>query len=59
MEKLLDYRECAELLHIKPSTVRMWVFQKRLPFVRIGRAIRFRPRDLEAFVEKGFESSKE
>ena len=59
MERLLDYRECAELLHIKPSTVRLWVFQKRLPVVRIGRAVRFRPSDLEAFVQEGFEPRKE
>jgi excisionase family DNA binding protein len=40
MTKLLSVKEAAELLAIKPPTIRVWLSKRRLPFVRCGRAIR-------------------
>jgi excisionase family DNA binding protein len=59
MDKLLNIRESAELLRLSPNTLRAWVFQKRMPFVRLGRRILFREKDLQAMVEKGAEEAKE
>jgi excisionase family DNA binding protein len=59
MDKLLNIRESAELLRLSPNTLRAWVFQKRMPFVRLGRRILFREKDLQAMVEKGAEEVKE
>jgi excisionase family DNA binding protein len=44
MEKLLTTNQVADLLQVKPSTIRAWVFRRKLPFVRVGsRAVRFDP----------------
>jgi excisionase family DNA binding protein len=50
-EGLLTIREAAQYLAVSVSTLYGWVWQRRIPFVKIGRALRFDPRDLAAFVE--------
>lgn len=47
---LVDLREAARLLCVSPRTV--WTLKDRgeLPVVYIGRSVRFRVTDLEAFV---------
>lgn len=42
MEKLLDVKEVSEKLSIKQSTLRAWIFQRRLPVIRIGRLVRIK-----------------
>jgi excisionase family DNA binding protein len=49
--RLLTIQEAAQFLAISVSTLYGWVWQRRIPFVKIGRALRFDLRDLEAFVE--------
>jgi excisionase family DNA binding protein len=56
MEQLLNIGEVEKLLNIKKSTLRAWIFGNRIPFIRVGRLIRFKPSDLEAWLnnrEKG------
>jgi excisionase family DNA binding protein len=48
---LLTVQAAAQYLAVSVSTVYGWVWQRRIRFVKIGRAVRFDPRDLEAFVE--------
>lgn len=50
-ESLLTIREAAKYLAVSVSTLYGWVWQRRIPFVKIGRALRFDPRDLAAFIE--------
>jgi excisionase family DNA binding protein len=51
--KLLTTREAAELLHLAEDTLVVWRCTKRvtLPFIRLGRAIRYRESDIHAFIE--------
>lgn len=50
---LLDTREAAAYLGVSTSWVEKDRLSKaRIPFVRIGRAVRYRPEDIDAFVEK-------
>ena len=49
--RLLNVREAAQYLAVSVSTLYGWVWQRRIAFVKMGRALRFDPRDLEAFVE--------
>lgn len=48
---LLGLAEAARRLAIAPRTLRRIAAEGRIPYARIGRALRFRPGDLEAFVE--------
>jgi excisionase family DNA binding protein len=48
---LLTIQEAARYLSVSVSTLYGWVWQRRIPFVKIGRALRFDPTDLEAYIE--------
>lgn len=50
---LLTIHEAADLLRCKPSTVRAWFTQGRLPRTKIGRLTRILRQDLEAFISAG------
>jgi excisionase family DNA binding protein len=41
-DRLLDVREAAAMLGLKPSTLYQWAYERRLPVVKLGRALRFR-----------------
>jgi len=51
---LLDTRAAAALLGVSPATLTTWrsVGRYALPFVRVGRSIRYRVADLERFIEE-------
>jgi excisionase family DNA binding protein len=53
MDKLLTVKETAEFLAVSEAAVRKWVYQRRLPVVKVGRLVRVRPADLEATMAKG------
>lgn len=50
-EGLLTIREASQYLAVSVSTLYGWVWQRRIPFVKIGRALRFDLHDLTAFIE--------
>ncbi|MGI0083836.1 MAG: helix-turn-helix domain-containing protein [Nitrososphaerales archaeon] len=50
-EGLLTVQEAARFLAVSVSTLYGWVWQRRVPFIKIGRALRFDPHDLKAFIE--------
>ena len=50
-QRLLTVQEAARYLAVSVSTLYGWVWQRRIPFVKIGRALRFDPLDLKALVE--------
>jgi len=52
MEKLLSVKEAADLYSCSEAAIRKWVYQKRLPVVKVGRLTRLKPSDLEAFILK-------
>jgi excisionase family DNA binding protein len=43
---LLDVPETADFLRIKKSTVRAWILNKRLPYVKLGSRVFLRRSDL-------------
>ena len=51
VEKLLTVPEAADRLRLQPSTVRKWLFERRLAYVRVGRrAVRIREGDIEKLI---------
>jgi len=57
--RLLTIQEAARHLAVSVSTLYGWVWQRRIPFIKIGRALRFDLRDLEAFVEANKQQPKQ
>lgn len=52
MEKLLTAKQLSELLQVDLSTVYLWTHTEFIPHYRLGRAVRFREKDVEAWLEK-------
>ena len=53
MEKLLTTKQAAELLACSEAAIRKWLYQRRIPAVKVGRLVRLRVADLEALVASG------
>jgi hypothetical protein len=54
MTKLLDEVAAAALLGLRPKTLCRWRFEGRGPaYCKIGRTVRYRPPDIEAFISSG------
>jgi excisionase family DNA binding protein len=51
-ERLLKLREVSDFLQISPSTVYRLVEERKIPFIRVGGAIRFKPRNILEWVER-------
>jgi excisionase family DNA binding protein len=52
IQSLLNTKEAAQLLILSENTIRMWIWQKRLPVVRLGRAVRLKRSDIQALIER-------
>lgn len=49
--ELLTLTEAAERLSVTPRMMRRLYYERRVPFVRVGKHIRFRPVDLDNYIE--------
>lgn len=52
MRHLLKPEEAAAYLAVSEPTIRQWIWQRRLPVVRLGRAVRLRREDLDAVIKR-------
>jgi excisionase family DNA binding protein len=50
---LLTTEEFAEALGLSPKTIRQWTWRRSVPFVRVGRAIRFRQSTVDELIDSG------
>ena len=50
MKQYLDIAELAERLRIKPSTLYAWAAQGTIPYLKLGRLLRFDPDEIEAWL---------
>ena len=50
--RLLDLHEVAQILHLSRSMVYLLIKRRRIAAIRLGRAVRVHPRDLEAYLHK-------
>jgi excisionase family DNA binding protein len=48
--QLVNASEAAQFLAVSPSTLYPWVWQRRISYIKVGRAVRFDMADLERFV---------
>jgi excisionase family DNA binding protein len=50
-EETLDIKGAAELLGVRPSTIRAWCLHRKLRYFKSGRCVRFRREWLEQFID--------
>ena len=49
---LLNKRQVADYLGLRVYTIDSWVSQKKIPFVKVGRCVRFRPEAIESWLKE-------
>lgn len=59
MQQLLTVLQAADALALKPATIRKMILQRRLPVVRIGRAVRIKQADVEGIIRQGYRRTVE
>jgi excisionase family DNA binding protein len=52
MSQLLTVVQAAAQLGLKVATIRAWLYRRRLPYVRCGRAIRIPSEAIAEFIER-------
>ena len=52
-EILLTRKQAAERLGLRPQSLAAWATNKRynLPYIKVGRHVKYRPSDIEAFLK--------
>lgn len=50
---VLTYRELAAAMGTTESALRKLVMRKRIPYVKIGKSVRFIPEEIQAWLKKG------
>jgi excisionase family DNA binding protein len=51
-DELLTIAELSNLLNVKPSWLRSMVFKKQIPFLKIGKHIRFSKAEIQKWIEE-------
>ncbi|WP_417335924.1 helix-turn-helix domain-containing protein [Halobacteriovorax marinus] len=57
-KNLLNIQEASEFLNIKISRLRTAIFKNEVPYLKIGRLVRFDPSDLTEWIQEKKEESK-
>ncbi|OGX06691.1 MAG: hypothetical protein A3G87_00975 [Omnitrophica bacterium RIFCSPLOWO2_12_FULL_50_11] len=52
MERLLTAKQVSALIEVKPSTVYQWVHVGLIPYVKIGKCVRFKKDELFRWIDK-------
>ena len=52
MERLLTAKQVSELIEVKPSTVYQWVHVGLIPYVKLGKCVRFKKAELFRWIDK-------
>jgi len=50
--RLMTVNDAARCLAVSVSTLYGWVYQRRIPFVKVGRALRFEVVELDSFIQR-------
>jgi len=51
-KQLLNTKEASEFLGIKKNTLYEWVIQRKISYIKVGRLVKFKREDLEAWLKK-------
>ena len=52
MERLMTAKQVSELIEVKPSTIYQWVHTGLIPYVKIGKCVRFKKDELFRWIDK-------
>ena len=52
MEKLLDISEVSDTIGVQINTLYSWIHQKKIPYIKIGRLVKFKPSDIDEWLKE-------
>ena len=55
---LITVQDAGKFLAVSTSTLYGWVYQRRIPFVKVGRALRFELAELQKFIQSNRVSAR-
>lgn len=55
---LVNIQQAARGMGVSPHTIRAWLYQGKLSYVKLGRRVLLRSEDLEAFIKKNVVEAK-
>ena len=58
MENLIGPEQASKALGVQLATIYTWVTRRKIPFVKVGKALRFRPSALQAWLRDREYSSR-
>lgn len=50
--QLLSIKRLSEYLDVPAMTIRDWVYKRRIPFLKVGRHVRFQPSDVQRWLSE-------
>jgi excisionase family DNA binding protein len=56
--RLLTVKEAASFLNVSINTVRMWIWQKRIDTVRLGRSVRIPKKSIEDILTRNYQKAE-
>lgn len=59
LERLLSCEEAAEVLGVACITLRKWTSERRVPFIKMGKAVRYAPSQIHKWIEENQVNSVE
>ena len=51
-KQLLNIDEVAQYLNVKKATIYDWVYHKRIPYIKLGKCLRFKKELIDMWIEK-------
>lgn len=58
MERLMTAKQVSELIEVKPSTIYQWVHLGLIPYVKLGKCVRFKKAELFRWIDKNFRKER-
>lgn len=51
-QRLWTVENLAEYLQVKPSVIKYWLYNTDIPYIKLGRIIRFERKDIEEWIDE-------
>jgi excisionase family DNA binding protein len=58
MERLMTAKQVSELIEVQPATVYQWVHEGLIPYVKLGRCVRFKKDELFRWIDKNYRKER-
>ena len=52
LQELLNVKELAKIIKVKQGTIYLWVNQRKIPHIKLGKKVLFNPKDIAHWIDK-------